>query len=89
MYTTVICGRDTSAVLQCYLGFTNPNFIIILSLTNLVVTSEQNILPCICIFGFTPRLVCRDNDVGGDEEGAVLRRRNDVVRHVPDARVHG
>ena len=35
------------------------------------------------------RLVGRDDDVGGHEEGAVLRRRNHVVRHVPHARVQG
>ncbi len=36
----------------------------------------------------TPGLVWRDDDVGGHEEGAVLRRRDHVVGHVPDASVH-
>ena len=35
----------------------------------------------------TSRLVRGDDDVGGDEEGPVLCRRNDVVCFVPHARV--
>ena len=33
------------------------------------------------------RLVRRDDDVRGDEEGTVLGRGHHVVRHVPHARV--
>ena len=72
------------------MGLTRDSDGVVLSVARAWVRVAVDALDVKVVLGAeSARLVRRDDDVGGDEEGAVLRRGHHVVSHVPHSRVQG